>query len=448
MDLEVPDSDPLLHLDCLIAMVFSGAVSPGILISLAVVLVLLLFSAFISGAEVAFFSLSAKDISKLRAGNSRASREVIELLRKPKRLLATIMITNNFVNVAIIIISAFISASIFGVRDYPVYGFLMEVIVITLVLILFGEIIPKIYANQRPMAFASFMAAPLKVLILLVNPLTFLLEKTTSFIDKKAGNHPSEISMSELSEAMNHTSDSKGQEEDTRILKGIVKFTDIEVKEIMKSRLDIVAIESGAIFSTVISIIKESGYSRIPVFSESLDKIDGVLYVKDLIPHLEAGEQFNWVALIRPAFFVPENKKLNDLLKEIQQKKIHLAIVVDEYGGTSGLVTLEDIIEEIVGDISDEFDSPEDEIVYSKIDDHNFIFEAKTSINDFSKIIGIEDNIFDEIKGDSDSIGGIILELLGRLPEKNTTVSYGDYEFKVLTVDKRRIKVVKVTIHD
>lgn len=446
--MEVPDSDPLLYFGYSIAMVLSGAFSPGILISLIVVLVLLFLSALISGAEVAFFSLSPGDLAKLRSKNSRANREVIELLEKPKRLLATILITNNFVNVAIVIISAFVSASLFDFSEFPVFGFVVEIIVITLILLLFGEILPKIFANQRPLLFASFMAAPLKVLVFIMNPLSLLLVKTTTFIDKKVGTQASEISMSELSDAISITSDSNSQEEDIRILKGIVKFTDIEVKEIMQFRLDIVAIESDTNFNQVISIIIESGYSRIPVYSESLDKIDGVLYVKDLIPHLEAGEQFKWIALIRPAFFVPENKKLNDLLKEMQQKKIHLAIVVDEYGGTSGLVTLEDIIEEIVGDISDEFDSPEDEIGYSKIDDHNFIFEAKTSINDFCKIIGIEDNIFDEIKGDADSIGGIILELLGRLPEKNTSVSYGGYEFKVLTVDKRRIQVVKVIIHE
>jgi len=445
--LEVPDSDPHLYVASLLAMAFSGAISPGVLISLLVILVLLFFSALISGSEVAFFSLNPGDLAKLRVSDSRGSREVLELLEKPKRLLATILITNNFLNVAIVIISAFVSTSLFDFGDFPVLGFIMEVVVITLMLLLFGEILPKIYANQRPVAFASLMATPMKVLLSFVYPLSSILVRTTNFIDKKVGTHTTEISMSELSDAIDLTSDSNTQEEDTRILKGIVKFTDIEVREIMKSRLDIVAIESDTIFSEVISIIKESGYSRIPVYTESLDKIDGVLYVKDLIPHLDAGEQFNWVTLIRPAFFIPENKKLNDLLKEMQQKKIHLAIVVDEYGGTSGLVTLEDIIEEIVGEISDEFDSPEDEVGYSKIDDYNYIFEAKTSINDFCKIIGVNDNIFDKIKGDADSIAGIILELLGRMPEKNTIVSYGDYEFKVLTVDKRRIKVVKVTLN-
>jgi putative hemolysin len=447
IDLEVPDSDPYLYAACSLAMVISGAIPAGILMSFVVILVLLFFSALISGSEVAFFSLSPGDLAKLRVNHSRVNREVLELLEKPKRLLATILITNNFLNVAIVIISAFVSVSLFDFSGFPVLGFIIEVIVITLMLLLFGEILPKIYANQTPVAFASMMATPMKFLVSFVYPFSSILVRTTSFIDKKVGTHTSDISMSELSDAIDITSNSNAKEEDTRILKGIVKFTDIEVKEIMKSRLDIVAIESDTIFSEVLAIIKASGYSRIPVYTESLDKIDGVLYVKDLIPHLDAGEQFSWITLIRTAFFVPENKKLNDLLKEMQQRKIHLAIVVDEYGGTSGLVTLEDIIEEIVGDISDEFDSPEDEIGFSRIDDNNFIFEAKTSINDFCKIIGVDDNIFDVVKGDADSIAGIILELLGRMPEKNTIVSYGDYTFKVLTVDKRRIKVVKVTLN-
>jgi putative hemolysin len=447
MDLEVPDSDPHLYYASAVMMIFSGGVPTGILVSLIAILVLLFLSALISGSEVAFFSLRPGDLENLQSKNSRTNREILELLEKPKRLLATILITNNFVNVAFVITSAFVSASLIDFSSFPVLGFIIEVIVITMFLLLFGEILPKIYANQKPLAFASFMASPLRVLMSLVYPLSSILVRTTSFIDKKVGTHPKEISMSELSDAIDITSDINAQQDETKILKGIVKFTDIEVKEIMKSRVDIIAIESDTTFNQVIMKIKESGYSRIPVFTESLDKIDGILYVKDLIPHLEAGEQFNWVTLIRPAFFVPENKKINDLLKEIQQKKIHLAIVVDEYGGTSGLVTLEDIIEEIVGDISDEFDSPEDEIGYSKIDDHNFIFEGKTSINDFCKIIGVDDSIFDEIKGDADSIAGIILELLGRLPEKNTVVSYKGYDFKVLTVDKRRIKMVKVTLN-
>ncbi|MEZ5084321.1 MAG: gliding motility-associated protein GldE [Bacteroidales bacterium] len=272
--------------------------------------------------------------------------------------------------------------------------------------------------------------------------------RTTTFIDQRMGSQNQEISMSELSEAIDMTVDESTPEEETKILKGIVKFTEIEVKEIMKSRLDVISIDSANKFDDMIKIVRDSGYSRIPVFTETFDKIDGILYVKDLLPHLDQQNGFDWKALLRPAFFVPENKKINDLLQEIQEKKIHMAIVVDEYGGTSGIVTLEDIIEEIVGEISDEFDTPEDEIGYTKINDKHFVFEGRTSINDFCKIINADNKLFDNVKGDADSIAGLILEILGKIPERNTVVNYLNYEFKVLSVDKRRIKMVNVTIED
>ncbi|MCB2219622.1 MAG: gliding motility-associated protein GldE [Bacteroidetes bacterium] len=421
--------------------------SIGILISGLVILLLLLFSALISGSEIAFFSLSPVHLRDIRTKDSTTNKLILSLLEIPKRLLATILIANNFVNVGIVILGAYISSSLFDFSGFPILGFIIEVVVITTLLLLFGEIMPKIFANQKPVAFAAFMARPLKFMIRLFYPLSSLLVRTTTLIDKKMGKQSKEISMSELSEAIDITVDKDTPEEETKILKGIVKFTDIEVKEIMKSRLDIISIDSEKSFREVIDTVKESGYSRIPVFTETFDKIDGILYVKDLLPHLDKENGFDWKELVRPAFFVPENKKINDLLQEIQEKKIHMAIVVDEYGGTSGIVTLEDIIEEIVGEISDEFDSPEDEIGYSKIDENNYIFEAKTSIHDFCKIVEDDDGIFDDIKGDADSIAGIILELIGKIPEKNTIVKYHHFEFKVLTVDKRRIKMVGVSLN-
>jgi gliding motility-associated protein GldE len=445
--LEEAESDPYLSFAGILANALTGGFSLEILISGVVILLLLIFSALISGSEIAFFSLSPVHLRDIRAKDSTTNKLILSLLEIPKRLLATILIANNFVNVGIVILGAYISSSLFDFSEFPIFGFIIEVIVITTLLLLFGEIMPKIFANQKPIVFAAFMARPLKFMIRLFYPLSTILVKTTSLIDKKMGKQSKEISMSELSEAIDITVDEHTPEEETKILKGIVKFTDIEVKEIMKSRLDIISIDSEKSFREVIDMVKESGYSRIPVFTETFDKIDGILYVKDLLPHLNKKNGFNWKELIRPAFFVPENKKINDLMQEIQEKKIHMAIVVDEYGGTSGIVTLEDIMEEIVGEISDEFDSPEDEIGFSKIDENNYIFEAKTSIHDFCKIVGDDDSIFDEVKGDADSIAGIILELIGKIPEKNTIVKYLHFEFKVLTVDKRRIKMVGVSLN-
>jgi len=429
--------------------IITGEFSIGIIISLFVVLLLLFFSAMISGSEIAFFSLSPSNLKEIESKETVANKLILSHLKIPKRLLATILITNNFINVGIVILSAFITASLFDLTGFVVIGIIIEIFAITFMILLFGEIMPKIYANQKPVVFASFMARPLNLLIKVFYPFSSLLVRTTSFIDRRQAGQTQEISMDDLSEAIDITVQQQDTpDDDTKILKGIVKFTDIEVSEIMKSRMDVIAIDIETNFHDVISIVTESGYSRIPVFTETFDKVDGILYVKDLLPHLDKDKSFNWQKLIRPAFYVPENKKLNDLLQDIREKKIHLAIVVDEYGGTSGIVTLEDVLEEIVGEITDEFDSPEDEIEYSKIDDHNYIFEGKISINDFCKIIGVDDNIFDEVKGEADSIAGLLLELLGKMPEKNTSVSFKEYDFKVLTVDKRRIKMINVFINE
>ncbi|MCF8367569.1 MAG: gliding motility-associated protein GldE [Bacteroidales bacterium] len=429
------------------ANVFTGHFSPGILIGFLVVLVLLIFSAMISGSETAFFSFNPSQLKDFRAKGSRTNNTILTLLERPKRLLATILITNNFVNVAIVIISSYLSSQIFNFSSSPIIGFIVEVVIITTIILLFGEIMPKIYANYNPVIFATFMVQPLFILTKVFYPIASVLVQTTSFIDRKMGNKNQQISMQELSDAIDITVDENSPEQETKILKGIVRFTEIEAKEIMKSRLDAVSIEAGSTFRDVINVVNESNYSRIPVYTETFDNIIGILYVKDLLPHIDQKENFDWKSLVRPAFYVPENKKINDLLQEIQEKKIHMAIVVDEYGGTSGIVTLEDIIEEIVGEISDEFDSFLDDVEYTKIDDFHYVFQGKTSINDFCKIIDIDDVIFDEVKGDADSLAGLILEILGRMPERNTIVRYLNYEFKVLSVDHRRIKKVNVTIH-
>jgi len=447
--LEEAGSDPYLCLVGIMLNSFSGNLSLGIIISFIVMVVLLFLSAMISGSEVAFFSMDPPQIKEIRSKKSNISKLILAHLDIPKRLLATILITNNFVNVAFVILGAYISGQLFNFADFQILGFILEVIVITIILVLFGEIVPKIYANHNPVVFASFMARPLNILIKIFYPFSSVLVKTTSVVDKKLANANRDISMSELSEAIDITADEDAPEEETKILKGIVKFSDIEVKEIMKSRVDVISIDSETPFDKLIEIVVESGYSRIPAYTETFDNIKGILYVKDLLPHLGKKENFDWLKLLRPAFFVPENKKINDLLQEFQEKKIHLAIVVDEYGGTSGIITLEDIIEEIVGEITDEYDSPDDEPDFKKIDDQNYIFEGKTSINDFCKIVGIEDDsIFDEIKGDSDSLAGVILELEGEIPEKNTKITYKNFDFYIRKVDKRRIQSIQVTIHE
>jgi gliding motility-associated protein GldE len=447
--LEDPESDPHLWTLQILNSLFTGEITISLIIGLAVVLILIACSAMLSGSEIAFFSLNPAQLKIIEQDETKSHRMIILHLKKPKRLLATILIANNFVNVGIVILSAFVSGMVFNFADYPILGIVIEIVAITFMILLFGEIMPKIYANQKPVAFASFMALPLNFMMKFFYPLSSMLVRTTRLIDKKLASQSQAISMTELSDAIDITSkQQENPEEETKILKGIVKFHDIEVSEIMRSRMDVIAIDTATLFTDVVNIVTESGYSRIPVFTETFDNIDGILYVKDLLPHLGKSKTFNWQELVRPAFYVPENKKINDLLQEIREKKIHLAIVVDEYGGTSGIVTLEDVLEEIVGEISDEFDSPEDEVEFNKIDEHTYIFEGRTSINDFCKIIGVEDHIFDSVKGDADSLAGLVLELLGRMPEKNATVSFKEYEFKVLTVDKRRIKMINVFIHD
>jgi len=412
---------------------------------------LLLCSALISGSEIAFFSLSPSQLHELKNNNTKRNKIIIKLLETPKKLLATILIANNFINVAIVILSAFIINKTFDFSGYQILGFIIQVIIITAIILLFGEIMPKMYATQNAVIFANFMSSPIRLLLKFLHPMSLLLVNSTSIIDKRISKKAPDISIDELSKAIDITAnkeDSQQKIEEKKILKGIVKFGDIDVKEIMKARIDVTAINEEINFKDLLKIILESGFSRIPVYKESFDNILGIIYIKDLVPYLENGKEFNWIDKMKPAFFVPENKKINVLLKEFQEKKIHLAIVVDEYGGTSGIVTLEDIIEEIVGEISDEFDKETDDFIYSKIDDNNYIFEGKTTLNDLYKIIGIEDYVFDDIKGESDTIAGLILELEGKIPEKNEIITYQNFHFKIIATDNRRIKKIKITIND
>nr|NQU93409.1 gliding motility-associated protein GldE [Bacteroidota bacterium] len=410
-------------------------------------LILIVFSALVSGSEIAFFSLNPTQIKSLRSRKNSTNDLIISLLEIPKRLLATILIANNFVNVAIVILSTFIIGGLFNLNEYPVLAFVVQVVVVTSLLLIMGEIIPKIYASFNPISFAMFMAKPLKTMVTIFYPLSSMLVKSSKIIDRRISKKGPQLSMSELSEAIELTAAEDAPEEEKKILKGIVKFGDTDTKEIMKSRIDVTAVDiTSTSYHNLLKIILECGYSRIPAYEDNFDHISGILYVKDLLPHLGKPNDFDWPSLLRPAFFVPENKKINDLLQEFQKKKIHLAIVVDEYGGTSGIVTLEDIIEEIVGEISDEFDTEEDEINFTKLDNNNYLFEGKTLLNDFCKILQIDDKIFEEVKGDSETLAGLILEIEGKIPKLNDSTNFRNFEFKIKKVDNRRIEQILVQV--
>jgi gliding motility-associated protein GldE len=418
----------------------------GVVTGIVSILLLLVGSAMASGAEVAFFSLGPNQLHELRLKEDKADRAVLHLLELPKRLLATLLIANNFFNVAIVIISTFVTNSLFDFGQFPYWlAFSIQVVVVTSLLLLLGEVMPKMYATRNSIRFARFLAGPVRIFIRIFYPLSSILVHSTSLIDRRISRKAYNVSISELSDAIELTSGKNTPEEEKKILQGIVKFGDIEVKEIMRSRVDVTAVDVSTNFRELIRIIIEAGYSRIPAYEDSFDQVRGILYIKDLLPHLNSDDDFNWRSLLRDAFFVPENKKINDLLQEFQEKKIHMAIIVDEFGGTSGIVTFEDIIEEIVGEISDEHDEPVGDFEYSKLDDHNYIFEGKTSLNDFYKILDIEDGIFDEARGDADSLAGLLLELLQKMPEKDEKVSFRQFTFTVKAVDKRRIKRVLVT---
>jgi putative hemolysin len=415
----------------------------NLIILMFVISFLIICSALISGSEVAFFSIDPKKWNKKE---EKISYKLIgKLLEKPNKLLATILIANNFVNVGIIILSTYITSSVFNFDSAPILKFGIQVVAVTFLLLMLGELIPKVFANQNPLKFARLMARPLMFLNKLFYPLSSLLVHSTSFIEKRFNSKGYNISVDDLSNVLDIAGENDTNVEEKRILRSIVEFGNIQVKEIMKSRVDVTAFSINTSFNEVKKEIIKSGYSRTPVYSESFDKIKGILYIKDLLPHLDTPD-FEWKTILRSPFFVPEGKMIDDLMREFQQKKIHLAIVVDEYGGTSGIVTLEDIIEEIVGDINDEFD--DDGVKFSKLDSLNYIFEGKTSINDALKILNLEFDYFDEIKGESDSLAGLILEMEGNIPAIGEILKFNHLTFKIESVDKRRIKRVKITIDE
>ena len=431
----------------IILSIFSGVelhlFNAEVLTSLAVVFVLIICSAFISGAEVAYFSLSPSELDDLE--KEKESNAVLKLLKKPNQLLATILIVNNFINVAIIVLFAYLTSLAIFFPEGSSLEFIFQVVIVTVLLVLFGEITPKVYANQNAKQFSINMIKPLVFLQKLFYPLSYLLVTTTNFIDKRLEQKQSEVSVEEITKALDIT-EHESKEDERRILRSIVEFGNTDVKEVMKSRVDVLAIEHKTKFREVLQLIVSSGYSRIPVYKGQFDAILGILYIKDLIPFLDEDDEFAWVKLCRPPYYVPETKMINDLLKEFQLKKNHIAIVVDEYGGTSGIVTLEDVLEEIVGEINDEFD--EDENVYSKLDDKNFIFEGNISLIDFLKVVKGENDYFDEFKGESDSLAGLVLEVEGRILKIGDVCKIPPYTMLVESADVRRIKRLKVTIDE
>ncbi|MBU79293.1 MAG: magnesium/cobalt efflux protein [Flavobacteriales bacterium] len=416
-----------------------------ITIQFALLIILLILSALISGSEVAFFSLNNSDLNGNLLSEDKEIKRIKFLLKKPKRLLATILITNNFINIAVVLIFANLS-NIF-LEDYmtPLVKLIFEIGFITTIILLFGEIFPKVYANRNPIAFAKKLSRPIKVLDqYLLFFMTSPMSKMTRFLEKKLGSRNNDFSVDQLSQALELTSDNETTKEEQKILKGIVSFGNIDTKEIMCPRVDVFALSKKENLNIIIPKIIKNGFSRIPVFSEHLDKIDGILYVKDLLPHFN-NFNFDWKKLLKEPIYVPENKKLDDLLNEFQQKKIHLAIVVDEYGGTSGIITLEDILEQIVGDISDEFD--ELSLSYSQIDLKNYVFDGKTSLKDFYKIVKTDnDHIFEENKAEAETLAGFILENTQKIPKPGKSFSFHGYKFLIESIDKKRIHRIKVTI--
>jgi len=404
---------------------------------------LLFCSAIVSGAEVALFSLSQKDIDDTIQEHPSKGKIISGLLEKPKKLLATLLVANNFINIGVVILFSYVGHNIFSAVTSPILKFILEVIVVTFLILLFGEVLPKVYASRNNIKFAKWIAYPVLGLDKLLSPISLPMRKVTIYLHNKLGKQKTNFSVDQLSQALELTDTEETSNEEQKILEGIVSFGNTDAKQVMSPRMDIFALEIEESFAVIYSKIIEKGFSRIPVYRDNIDQIEGVLFVKDLLRHIDK-EEFDWKTLIREPFFVPENKKIDNLLKDFQSMKSHLAIVVDEYGGTSGLVSLEDIIEEIVGDISDEFDG--ENVNYSKIDDKNYLFEGKINLKDFYRVIDVDEDLFEIKKGEAETLAGFILEILGNFPKKDQKITFENCVFTIETVDKKRVKQIKVTI--
>ena len=418
-------------------------------VNIVVFLVLLVCSALVSGAEVALFGLHTADIQSLQEGKDKRPQLVLRLLEKPKKLLATILIANNAINIAIVLLFTAIGDVLFDQIEGRFFDLVakrtvLDIALATILILLFGEILPKIYASRNRVAFSLFMALPISFLEKLFTPLSQPMKSFSQSLENRLGRKKSNISVDHLSQALELTSEGDTTTEEKKILEGIVNFGNTDTKQVMRPRTDVFALPIEKSFAEVMQMIVKAGYSRVPVYEEQLDRIIGVLYVKDLLPYIES-ETLDWVSLVRPPYFVPENKKLDDLLLEFQDQKNHLAIVVDEYGGTSGIVTLEDVIEEIVGDISDEFD--DEDLIYSKLDEFNYVFDGKTTLRDFYRVVKLkEEELFEEHKGESETIAGFVLEVAKGFPRRGEKVIFNQYQFVVESIDKKRLKQIKVTL--
>jgi putative hemolysin len=407
------------------------------------IIILLFCSAIVSGAEVALFSLSQKDLEDSIQENNSKGRIIANLLEKPKKLLATLLVANNFINIAVVILFSFVGKDLFAAIQSPVLKFITEVILVTFLLLLFGEVLPKVYASRNNIKFAQLIAYPISGLDKILSPVSIPMRSVTIYLQNKLGKQKTNFSIDQLSQALELTDSDETSTEEQKLLEGIVSFGNTDTKQVMSPRIDVFALEISESFAVIYPKIIEKGFSRIPVYRDNIDQIEGVLFVKDLLPFIN-DKVFDWTTLLREPFFVPENKKLDNLLKDFQSMKSHLAIVVDEYGGTSGLVSLEDVIEEIVGDISDEFDDAP--VNFSKIDDKNYIFEGKINLKDFYRIIDVDENLFEERKGEAETLAGFILEILGNFPKKGQKIVFENCTFVIESVDQKRVKQIKVTI--
>jgi len=470
--LDVSDLPSLYLLD--LFLLTSGT---GLSLGVISIIVLLFLSGLISGSEVAFFSLTANDYEEIESKENPTNRLILSFRDQPRNLLATILIANNFINIAIVLMSTLLLESLFpkGIfmgwletlqENYEwteiisaelaatFIRFTITVVGVTFLLVLFGEVAPKVYARYNKLKLATLMARPIKTMMSLFKPLSFALVSGASVVEKRLENHSIDAaaaSQEEIDEAIDLTVNNEdngedGTRQDVDILKRIVQFANVTVRQVMRSRGDVIAADQKIDYHELLALIREHGYSRIPVFEEDFDKVRGILYVKDLLGYRREGPQFNWSVLVRPeVLYVPENKKVSDLLKKFQQQKMHLAIVVDEYGGTEGIVTLEDVLEEVIGDIHDEFDEG-DEIIFEKIDDLNFVFDGKTLLNDVCRVLDLPTNTFDEEKGEAESLAGLLLEILGQFPEEEQELNCGNYRFRVMSLTKRRVEEILVTL--
>lgn len=420
-------------------------VQGSLVIQFILLLLLLITSGLVSGAEVAFFSLTKEQLDSEEEKKSRQLEIIRKMLQNPKRLLATILITNNFINIAIVLLFASLGEDLFSQIENPLVVLLIEIGVITFLILFFGEILPKVYANRNALTFSKGVAFPIYTIDrYFLFFLTIPMSRITRFMESRLAQKNNEFSIDKLSQALELTSEEETTKEEHKILQGIVNFGNTDTKQIMCPRIDVFALSEDMDMETIVPLILEKGFSRVPVYTENMDSVVGILYTKDLLPHLEQSG-FKWKKLLKPVFYVPENKKLDDLLREFQQKKIHLAVVVDEYGGTSGVITLEDVIEEIVGDISDEFD--DDELIYSKLDDFTFVFDAKINLKDFYKVIDLgAEEIFEKAKGESESIAGFVLEIAQAFPKVGQVIQFEGYQFVIESVDRKRIKRIKVIL--